>query len=266
VWQVIFLDQLGADAADQRVRQACDYVLAHSQAATGGFGASGRIGAAAPPPVSVIHCLNGNLLRALIGFGWLDDDRVRRAVDWQARAITGEGMPRWYATGTSGPGFACAANEGEPCGWGAVKALLGLARIPRSQRSPLVERALDAGAAFLLARDPVVADYPMGWGNTKPHGSWFKLGFPSGYVADVLQNLQVLCELGYGADPRLARALDWLWTKRDGDGRWHNEYAYNGKTWVDVERQGAPSKWVTLRAYRVLRATGRMTLPFPTVR
>jgi hypothetical protein len=266
VWQLIFLDQLGADAADERVRQACGYVLAHSQAPTGGFGASGRIGAVAPPPVSVIHCLNGNLLRALIGFGWLDDDRVRRAVDWQARAITGEGMPRWYATGTSGPGFECAANEGQPCAWGAVKALLGLARIPRSERSPLVERALDAGAAFLLARDPVVADYPMGWGNTRPNGSWFKLGFPSGYVADVLQNLQVLCELGYGADPRLERALDWLWTKRDGDGRWRNEYAYNGKTWVDVERQGAPSKWVTLRAYRVLRAAGRMTLPVPPLR
>ena len=33
-----------------------------------------------------------------------------------------------------------------------------------------------------------------------------------------------------------------------------NSYAYNRKTWVDFERQGQPSKWVTLRACRFLRA------------
>jgi hypothetical protein len=254
VWQVIFLDQLGADPDDERVRRACTYVLAHSQAATGGFGASGRIDADAPAPSAVIHCLNGNLLRALIGFGWLDDERVQRAIDWEARAITGEGVERWYASGTCAPGFACAANEQQPCAWGAVKATLGLARIPVERRSALVARAIEAGTDFLLARDAAVADYPMGWGNTRPSGSWFRLGFPSGYVADVLQVLEVLCELGHGRDRRLARAIEWLLARQDDQGRWRNQYAYNGKTWVDVEPQGEPSKWVTLRACRVLRA------------
>jgi hypothetical protein len=94
----------------------------------------------------------------------------------------------------------------------------------------------------------------MGWGNTKPNGSWFKLGFPSGYVTDVLQNLEVLCELGRGRDPRLANALDLVVSMQRPDGRWLNRYAYNGKTWGDVERQGASSKWVTLRACAVLRS------------
>lgn len=254
VWQLIFLDQLGADATDARIQRACEYVLAHSIAASGGFGASGRVGGAPPPPMAVIHCLNGNLLRALIGFGRLDDDRVQRAIEWEARAITGEGVERWYASGTSGPGFSCAANEKLPCAWGAVKALLGLARIPPASRSPLVERAIEAGLDFLLSHDPAVADYPMGWGNTRPSGSWFKLGFPSGYVTDVLQNLEVLCELGHARDPRLAHAIEWLLTKRTADGRWRNQSAYNGKTWVNIERQGQPSKWVTLRACRVLRS------------
>jgi hypothetical protein len=253
VWQLIFLDQLGADPNDERVQAACAYVLAHSLASTGGFGASGKAGIAPPPPSAVIHCLNGNLLRALIGFGWLGDERVQGAIEWEARAITGVGMERWLASGTCGPGFACAANEREPCAWGAIKALLGLARIPPTNRSSLVDQAIGTGVAFLLSRDPAVADYPMGWGNTRPSGSWFRLGFPSGYVADVLQVLEALTELGYGGDPRLDGAISWLLTKQDDRGRWRNEYAYNGKTWVDFERQGQPSKWVTLRACRVLR-------------
>jgi hypothetical protein len=254
VWQVIFLEQLGADPGDERVQRACDYVLSHSQEQSGGFGASGAIGAAQPPPSAVIHCLNGNLLRALTGLGRLDDERVARAIDWEARAITGEGVTRWYASGTSGPGFACAANERLPCAWGAVKGLRGLAAIPEERRTPVVRRAIEAGVVFLLSRNPALADYPAGWGNTRPSRSWFKLGFPSGYVADVLQDLEVLAELGYGRDPRLVPAVDWLLAKQDPSGRWKNEYAYNGKTWVDFERQGKPSKWVTLRACRFLRA------------
>jgi len=254
VWSLIFLDQLGADGRDPRVERACRYVLSHTQAEIGGFAASGNKAEDRPPPGSgAIHCLNGNLLRATIGFGWLDDPRVRRSIDWQARSITGEGFDAYYRSGTSGPGFACAANEHEPCAWGAIKALLGLAAIPPRRRAAPVRRAVAAGAEFLLSRDPAVADYPMGWGNTKPSGSWFKLGFPSGYVADALQNLEVLCELGHGRDPRLANAIELVASMQDGDGRWVNRYAYNGKTWGNIERQGAPSKWVTLRACAVLR-------------
>jgi hypothetical protein len=69
----------------------------------------------------------------------------------------------------------------------------------------------------------------------------------------VLQNLEVLADLGQAQDPRLANAIEWLLAKQDVRGRWKNEYAYNGKTWVDIERQGQPSKWVTLRACRFLR-------------
>lgn len=70
----------------------------------------------------------------------------------------------------------------------------------------------------------------------------------------MLQTLEVLAELGHGQDERLARALAWLETGQDAQGRWINRYAYNGKTWVDIERQGRTSKWVTLRACAVLRA------------
>lgn len=257
VWSLVFLDQLGADPADERVQRACDYVLRWCPTASGGLGCSGSHKEAPPAPSMVIHCLNGNVLRALIGFGRLEDERVQAAISWAARAITGgPDSPHYYASSTSGPMFACAANEKLPCAWGAVKEMLALARIPRQQRTREVRAAIDAGVEFLFSRDPAAADYPMGWGNTKPSGSWFKLGFPSGYVTDVLQTLEVLCELGHGGDPRLRNALDLVLSQQGADGRWRNRYAYNRKTWGDIEQQGQPSKWVTLRACSVLRAAG----------
>ena len=254
VWQVIFLDQLGASGRDVRVRAACRYVLSMTLTESGGFGASGAAAETPPPPSRALHCLNGNLLRAMIGFGWLGDERVQRAVDWQARSITGEDFTRYYQSGTSGPGFCCVANEKRPCAWGAVKAMLALARVPNQARAPHVEKAIQQGVEFLLSVDPATAAYPMPAGNSRPNGSWFKLGFPSAYVADVLQNIEVLCELGLAGDPRLQPAFRWLLSKQDAQGRWKNEYAYNGKTWVDFEKQGQPSKWVTMRACRVLKA------------
>ena len=252
VWQVIFLDQLGADGADAGVRSACEYVLSHTLSPDAGFGASGVEDGAPPPPSRVIHCLNGNLLPALLDFGWIDDARVQQALRWEALAITGEAPARFYASGTSGAGFRCVANASKPCAWGAIKALLALARVPPHARSALIHRAIDRGIAFLLSSDPSTAGYPTADGG-RASRSWFKLGFPSGYVADVLQNLEVLCELGCATDHRLQAALDWVLRKQDEHGRWRNEYAYNRKTWIDFERQGAPSKWVTLRACRVLK-------------
>jgi hypothetical protein len=252
VWQLIFLDQLDADGDDERIRRGCAYALRWCPTACGGFGTSGAGREKAPPPSAVLHCMNGNLARALIGFGHLDHEAVLAALEWSAAAITGSDGVRFYASGTSGPGFCCGANDGQPCAWGAVKALRALARVPVGRRSAAVQAAIEVGAAFLLSRDPAVADYPMGYGNTRPNGSWFKLGFPVGYVTDVLQVLEVLTELGHGDDERLTAAREWVLGQRGRDGRWRNRYAYNGKTGVDIEPQGGPSKWVTLRALSVL--------------
>jgi len=256
VWQLTFLDQLGADGTDARVHAACKYVLSHSQSRTGGFATweGGKRENAPPPPSLAIHCLNGNLLRALIGFGWLEDERVQRAIDWQARSITGEDFSYYYRSGTSGPGFRCVSNQQLPCAWGAIKGLLALARIPSERRAPHVQCAIQQGAAFLLSGDPAIAAYPAGWGNEGPSPAWFQLGFPLNYGADLLQNLTVLCELGFAKDARLAGAVAWLLSQQEPSGRWRNQSAVTGKTWVDVDQQGQPSKWVTLRACSVLKA------------
>lgn len=254
VWQVVFLAQMGADPADPGVRAGCEYVLSHAVTAGGGFGASGAQATRPPPPAAAIHCLNGNLLQALLRLGHGDDARVRGAVEWAAHAVTGRDVTRWYASGTSGPGFSCAANERLPCAWGALKEMGALALVPEARRTPVVRQAIGVGIDLLLSVDPSGAEYPMGWGNTRPNGAWFRPGFPLGYVGDVLETVEVLAALGRGSDPRLTPAVDWVESQQDGQGRWRNRHTYNGKMWVDVDRQGQPSKWVTLRACAALRA------------
>lgn len=258
MWSFIFLAQLGADGRDPRIRRAAEHILDYAPAAHGGLSLDGRNS-------GLIHCLQGNLCAALIEFGCLDDadcrsGRLQRALDWLARSITGAGIAasdekdapvRYLRSGNSGPGFACSANNHLPCAWGGIKALLPLSKVPASQRTPAMDSAIQTGISFLFSRDPAAADYPMGYAS-KPNQSWFKFGYPIFYITDVLQNLEVLTALGCAADPRLRPALELLRRKQDRQGRWLMEYTYNGKTWVDVEEKGKPSKWVTLRALRVL--------------
>jgi len=255
VWQIVFLAQLGADSADPRVRAGCEYAISHNTAAHEGFSMSGA-------PSAFVHCMAGNLAAALIDLGYLDDDRLQAALEWQARTVTGDGVAgtesrdtprRYYLSSTSGPDFACAVNARLPCAWGGVKAMLALSKVPPARRTPVMQAAVERGTEFLLSRDPAVADYPFGYGN-RPNSSWFKFGYPIGYVTDVLQNIEVLAALGHAQDVRLARAIELVASKQDADGHWKLEYTYNGKTWVDIERKGEPSKWVTLRALRVLKA------------
>ena len=253
VWSLIQLALLGADGEDPRVRAACEYVLAHSRSSYGGFSAGAD-------PGGMIHCLQGNLAAALLDLGYGSDARLKQAVDWLARSITGEGIapaedkqavPRYYRSGNCAPGFACAANEGQPCAWGATRALLALSKLPVEQRTPTIQAAIDLGVDFLLSVDLLTAAYPIPSYSSKPSRSWFQLqALPQGYVTDLLLVLEVLVALGYRQDPRLQTALHWLEGKANADGRWLQEYTYNGKTWVDIEQKGRPSKWVTLRALR----------------
>jgi hypothetical protein len=257
MWSFIFLAQLGAPGHEPGIRRAAEHLFAYATAELGGLSADGRNS-------GLIHCLQGNLCAALLDFGYEDDLRLQRALDWLARSITGAGIApntqkqapvHYLRSGNSGPGFECSANWHLPCAWGAVKAMLALSKVTPGRRSEQMEAAIARGVAFLFSSDPALADYPRGEG-LKPSGSWFKFGYPVGYVTDVLQNMEVLAALGYGSDPRLEHGLELLLGKRDADGRWPLEYTYNGKTWVDVEQKGRPSKWVTLRALRVLQAAG----------
>ncbi len=254
VWQIMLLGELAADPTDERVQRGCEYLLSHSIASTGGFAASNTQSVV---PSNVLHCLNGNLLSALIRLGFLGDPRVQQALDWQVRSITGEAPIEYYQSGTSGPGFECAINEQQPCGWGVTKAMKALIAVPQDERTSALQNAIDRGAQFLSRYDLAKADFPY---TEKISPSWFKLGFPLSYWSDVLETMDVLVRLGYSDDSRFSEAYYWLLSKQDGQGRWKLENSLNGKMWIDIEKRGKPSKWITLRVLRVIKALDGLSL------
>jgi hypothetical protein len=155
--------------------------------------------------------------------------------------------------------------------------MIALGKVPPDRRTRNMQQAIKRGVSFLLSHDPAVADYPFGMGN-RPSSRWFKFYYPLGSSADVLQNLEVLAALGQAANPKLAHALDMVISKQNQQGRWLLEHTYKeladtqerkvyywyenslrlyitGKELAEIqERKGQPSKWVTLRALRVLKA------------
>jgi len=253
VWSLITLAQLGASLhEDERIARACAYMLEQGLAPGGQFAYNGA-------PGGTIDCLQGNLCWALGELG-VQDERLERACLWMARTVTGEGIaakedkkaPERYYAYKCGPGFACGANNGLPCGWGAAKVMLAFSRLPAARRTPPLQRAIEQGIEFLFSVDPASAAYPTSAGQP-PNASWWKFGFPVFYITDVLQVVEALAGLGRGGDPRLARALELVRAKQDGQGRWMLEYDYAGKTWGSYGAKKKPSPWVTLRARRALK-------------
>jgi hypothetical protein len=255
VWALILLAQLGARAdLDERIKRGCRYFLEHAWNPGGQLGAQGTAS-------STADCLQGNICAAMLDLGY-EDERLEKSFDWLARSNTGEGVspmgskdaPLRYYSGKIGPDFLCGANNKQPCAWGATKAMLALAKLPRDRRTPVIEDAIQKGIDFFFSVDPAEALYPSGW-NDKPSGNWWKFGFPVFYVTDLLQILEVFAELNMLDDARLENALDIVRSKQDAQGRWPLEYSYKGKTWIEVGETKQPNKWVTLRALRVLKHT-----------
>jgi hypothetical protein len=68
-----------------------------------------------------------------------------------------------------------------------------------------------------------------------------------------LRGQEYLRKAGVAPDERAAEAIDLVASKRDGDGRWTLETRYPGVMPVEIdEGEGKPSRWITLRALRVL--------------
>jgi hypothetical protein len=82
---------------------------------------------------------------------------------------------------------------------------------------------------------------------------WTRFTFPNWWHYDVLRGLDYLRQAGATPDERVAEAIALVKSKRTGDGRWLLEHQYPGRMPVELNEDiGQPSRWITLRALRVL--------------
>jgi hypothetical protein len=264
VWSLISLAELGGSAEeDKRILTACAYYVDHALAKGGQFIPSRN-------PASTADCLQGNMLLALMDLG-CQDKRLDKAYEWMARTVTGEGLTqRINIDGLSpsegvqgpfsyihiGPRFNCKTNAGLPCSWAGVKVMMAFSRLPVERRTGLINRAIETGVDFFLTGDPSKGDFP-GHKSGVPDPRWWQFRFPSFWGADILQIAEAFTTLGYGADPRLANALDLIREKQDENGHWLMEYVDYHKMWAKYGSKGKPNKWVTLRAMRVLKQAAK---------
>lgn len=87
----------------------------------------------------------------------------------------------------------------------------------------------------------------------KGGADWTRFAFPTWWHYDVLRGLEYLRRAGVRPDERVREAIDLVAARQAGDGRWLLEVRYPGEMPVEIdEGVGKPSRWMTLRALRVL--------------
>lgn len=123
------------------------------------------------------------------------------------------------------------------------------------RRSPDVTAARLRGQDYLLERQlfrrrstgAVIAR------DRKGAADWTHVAFPTWWHYDVLRGLEYLRRADVTPDARIAEAIDLVAAKRDADGRWPLDTSYPGRMPVELDAgEGRPSRWITLRALRVL--------------
>ncbi len=135
------------------------------------------------------------------------------------------------------------------CHMGVVKALKALEEVPPDKRSKAVKNTIEKGVEYLLKHRIYKRSHDLGR-ISKP--GWLRFGFPLMYQTDILEILDILTEFGY-RDERIQEAVDLVISKQDNKGKWKLESSFNGRFQVDIEKKGNSSKWITLRAVRVIK-------------
>jgi hypothetical protein len=86
------------------------------------------------------------------------------------------------------------------------------------------------------------------------HPDFLQFAFPPRYHYDVLRALDYFRTTGIEPDGRMLDAVEIIRERQQADGRWLLDRAYDEALAVPFREQaGAPSRWNTLRALRVLR-------------
>jgi hypothetical protein len=218
---------------------ACENLLKYGQHKSGGFtydaGFLASLGMTEDDrynrgtPGRILLCYTGTAICTLIAFGYLEDPRLARALEY----LVGRSL--------APDGLACPYADGQECQWGIAKGLAAFAALPAADRTAERMEAVERLANAVLDH---------GFDFEGRDARWLDFGFPLNYQSDLVELSDALARLGYGPDPRTRRLLDLVLAAQTDDGRWIKRY---GTRVFQVEEQGQPSKWITMRALRALK-------------
>lgn len=242
LYTLIYLRDLGVDATNQRVQAAIDRVR---QQVTWGpeWGNSPFFEGEVEP------CINGRVVALGAYFG----ERSDRLVD----RLLGEQL----ADG----GWNCEAERGSlrSSFHTTICVLEGLQAFENTfGTSSVIAAARARGAEYLLSRRLLRRASTGEVIDTR----WMQLVFPPLWHYDVLRALDYLRLAGLAPEPRMQEGVDVVRTRRQQSGRWLLDARHRDTLFEEIAGEaGAPSRWVTLRALRVLRWGGVEEERFPAV-
>jgi len=250
VWQLMILAEHWADGTDERIQNACEFFLSHSQdLESGGFAYSTSAKKGGGRHSEVIPCLTGNMVFSLMRLGYLNDPRLQRGIEWITKYQRFDDRIASVPTGWPYDRLKTGCFSTHSCHMGVAKTLKALAEIPENKRSIAVKRTIEKGAEYFLLHHVFKSSHHL---ERIPKPGWLRFGFPLMYQTDALELLGILTKLGY-KDQRMQEAVDILVSKQNRDGKWNLENTFNGRYQVNIEKKDEPSKWITLNSLRVLK-------------
>jgi hypothetical protein len=247
-WQIAILAELGASGKDDGIKQACEFILKHSQdVRSGGFAMQSSTYGGGDHN-KICPCYTSNMVYSLLRFGYLHDPRVRKAISWLCK------YQRFDDGDTRAPsewpyrGFEQCWGK-HTCFFSVIKTLRAFAEIPEQERTDEVIAIIKTSAEYMLAHHIFKQSHNLSE-VSKP--LFLKFSFPLIWHSDALEVMDLLTKLGY-RDDRMIEAIELILSKQGDSGRWNLENTFNGRMLVNIERLKRPSKWITLSALRVLK-------------
>lgn len=249
VWSLIVLAELGANASPA-IKEQCEYILTHSQeTVNGGFAMNTSAKKGGGRITEVIPCLTGNMAWSLLRFGYLDDPRLQKSIDWITQYMClNDGVEDNPQVSPYNRYETCWGKH--TCHMGVVKALKAFSAIPEERRTQSVKDTIEKSVEFMLIHHIYKRSHDL---NQTSKPGWLKFAFPLMYQTDVLEILDILSELGI-RDSRMNDALNLVVSKQDNMGRWRIGNTYNSdRVLIPIGQKDDQSKWLTLRSMRVLK-------------
>jgi hypothetical protein len=235
-YTMLVLRDLGLSAGNVQARKACRLLLDRGFQRDGGI----NYGTWAKWVKRSETCITGMVLSILSWFGY-EDGRL----DTIAGHLLEQQMPDggWNCRRPSGATHSSVHTT--------ISALEGLRfyELYRRREVQAVRAAQQRGREFLLVHR-LFRSHRTGE-VIKP--VFLRFAFPPRWHYDILRALDYFQDVDAPRDQRLTEAIEIVRSRRSPEDRWCLENRYNGKTYFEMERLGAPSRWNTLRALRVLK-------------